>query len=53
MQIVPGLHLVDGMGAVVNVYVWERPDGGLTLIDAGHWLGVLLLQALVIALVGL
>lgn len=35
MEIVPGLHLVDGMGAVVNAYVWERPDGGLTLIDAG------------------
>jgi len=35
MQIVPGLHLVDGMGAVVNAYVWERPDGRLTLIDAG------------------
>ncbi len=36
MQIVPGLHLVDGMEkGVVNAYVWERPDGGLTLIDAG------------------
>ena len=35
MEIVPGLHLVDGMGSVVNVYVWERPDGGLTLIDCG------------------
>ncbi len=36
MQIVPGLHLVDGMeNGVVNAYVWERPDGGLTLIDAG------------------
>ncbi|MEZ4766799.1 MAG: MBL fold metallo-hydrolase [Caldilineales bacterium] len=36
MQIVPGLHLVDGMaGGIVNAYVWERPDGGLTLIDAG------------------
>jgi len=23
------------MGRVVNAYVWERPDGGLTLIDAG------------------
>ena len=36
MQIVPGLHLVDGMaGGIVNAYVWERPDGGLTLIDTG------------------
>lgn len=36
MQIVPGLHLVDGMkNGIVNAYVWERPDGGLTLIDAG------------------
>lgn len=36
MQIVPGLHLVDGMaGGIVNAYVWERSDGGLTLIDAG------------------
>lgn len=35
MQIAPGLHLVDGMGRVVNAYVWQRPDGGLTLIDAG------------------
>lgn len=36
MLIVPGLHLVDGMqDGVVNAYVWERPDGGLTLIDAG------------------
>lgn len=35
MQIAPGLHLVDGMGQVVNAYVWQRPDGGLTLIDAG------------------
>lgn len=36
MLVVPGLHLVDGMErGVVNVYVWERPDGGLTLIDAG------------------
>ncbi len=36
MLIVPGLHLVDGMqNGVVNAYVWERPDGGLTLIDAG------------------
>jgi len=36
VQIVPGLHLVDGMeNGVVNAYVWERPDGGLTLIDAG------------------
>lgn len=36
MEIVPGLHLVDGMETFgVNAYVWERPDGGLTLIDAG------------------
>jgi glyoxylase-like metal-dependent hydrolase (beta-lactamase superfamily II) len=35
VQIAPGLHLVDGMGQVVNAYVWQRPDGGLTLIDAG------------------
>jgi glyoxylase-like metal-dependent hydrolase (beta-lactamase superfamily II) len=35
VQVAPGLHLVDGMGRVVNAYVWERPDGGLTLIDAG------------------
>lgn len=36
MVIAPGLHLVDGMqNGVVNAYVWERPDGGLTLIDAG------------------
>lgn len=35
MQIAPGLHLVEGMGRVVNAYVWERSDGGLTLIDAG------------------
>jgi glyoxylase-like metal-dependent hydrolase (beta-lactamase superfamily II) len=35
VQITPGLHLVDGMGQVVNAYVWQRPDGGLTLIDAG------------------
>jgi glyoxylase-like metal-dependent hydrolase (beta-lactamase superfamily II) len=36
MQIAPGLHLVDGMQtSIVNVYIWERPDGGLTLIDAG------------------
>lgn len=36
MQIAPGLYLVDGMeNGVVNAYVWERPDGGLTLIDAG------------------
>ncbi len=35
MQVAPGLHLIDGMGQVVNAYVWQRPDGGLTLIDAG------------------
>lgn len=35
MQIVPRLHLVDGMAGIVNAYVWERSDGGLTLIDAG------------------
>ena len=39
MMIAPGLHLVDSMYAegrgVVNAYVWERPAGGLTLIDAG------------------
>lgn len=36
MQVTPGLHLVDGMEeGVVNAYVWQRPDGGLTLIDAG------------------
>jgi glyoxylase-like metal-dependent hydrolase (beta-lactamase superfamily II) len=36
MEIVPGLHLVDGMeSGLVNAYVWERPDGGLTLIDTG------------------
>jgi glyoxylase-like metal-dependent hydrolase (beta-lactamase superfamily II) len=34
--VAPGLTLVDGMEkGVVNAYVWERPDGGLTLIDAG------------------
>jgi glyoxylase-like metal-dependent hydrolase (beta-lactamase superfamily II) len=34
--VAPGLALVDGMEeGVVNAYVWERPDGGLTLIDAG------------------
>jgi glyoxylase-like metal-dependent hydrolase (beta-lactamase superfamily II) len=36
MQVVPGLFLVDDMEkGVVNAYVWERPDGRLTLIDAG------------------
>jgi glyoxylase-like metal-dependent hydrolase (beta-lactamase superfamily II) len=35
VQVAPGLHLVDGMGRVVNAYIWERPDRGLTLIDAG------------------
>lgn len=35
MEIVPGLHQVDGLPGVVNVFLWERPDGGLTLIDAG------------------
>lgn len=36
MQIAPGLHLVDGMEkGIVHAYVWERPDGKLTLIDAG------------------
>lgn len=36
MLIVPGLHLIDDMQtSVVNAYLWERPDGGLTLIDAG------------------
>jgi glyoxylase-like metal-dependent hydrolase (beta-lactamase superfamily II) len=36
VQVTPGLHLVDGMeNGVVNAYVWERLDGGLTLIDAG------------------
>lgn len=36
MLIAPGLHLVDGMQtSIVNAYIWERPDGGLTLIDAG------------------
>jgi glyoxylase-like metal-dependent hydrolase (beta-lactamase superfamily II) len=35
VQIAPGLHLVDGMGRVANAHIWERPDGGLTLIDAG------------------
>ena len=36
MQIVPGLFLVDGMEqGIVNAYVWERADGGLTLIDTG------------------
>jgi len=36
VQVAPGLTLVDGMEkGVVNAYVWERPDGGLTLIDAG------------------
>lgn len=36
MEVVPGLHLVDGMeDGVVNAYVWERPDRGLTLIDTG------------------
>lgn len=34
MEVVPGLHLIDGL-TTVNVYAWERPDGGLTLIDAG------------------
>lgn len=35
MQVVPGLHRVDGMSGIANAYVWERPDGGLTLVDAG------------------
>lgn len=36
MLIVSGFHLVDGMEtSIVNAYIWERPDGGLTLIDAG------------------
>jgi glyoxylase-like metal-dependent hydrolase (beta-lactamase superfamily II) len=36
MLIAPGLHLVDGMQtSIVNAFIWERPDGGLTLIDAG------------------
>lgn len=36
MQVVPGLRLVEGMPfGMVHAYVWERPDGGLTLIDAG------------------
>jgi glyoxylase-like metal-dependent hydrolase (beta-lactamase superfamily II) len=38
VQVAPGLYLaaVDGVDrGVVNAYVWQRPDGGLTLIDAG------------------
>jgi glyoxylase-like metal-dependent hydrolase (beta-lactamase superfamily II) len=35
MQVTAGLHLVDGMTGIVNAYVWERPGGGLSLIDAG------------------
>ena len=36
MLVTPGLHLVDGVArGAVNAYVWERADGGLTLIDTG------------------
>lgn len=36
MLVAPGLHLVDGVArGMVNAYLWERPDGGLTLIDTG------------------
>jgi len=36
MEITPGLHLIPGLEkSGVNAYIWERPDGGLTLIDAG------------------
>lgn len=33
-------------------HAFQQSRRALTLIDGGHWLGVLLLQALVIALVG-
>ena len=46
MQIVPGLHLVDGMeSGVVNAYVWEQPDGGL---EAAYWPSATLVDALVL-----
>lgn len=36
MQVVPDLFLVDGMErGLVNAYIWQRADGGLTLIDTG------------------
>jgi glyoxylase-like metal-dependent hydrolase (beta-lactamase superfamily II) len=36
MKVASGLHLVDCIPpGIVNAYLWERPDGGLTLIDAG------------------
>ena len=34
MEIVPGVHQVDGIGSVVNVFLVARPDGRI-LIDTG------------------
>lgn len=35
MLVVPGLHQIPLGRDIVNAFVWERDDGGLTLIDAG------------------
>ena len=44
------------LGFVVTViavnYAWQKADPKLTLIDGGHWLGVLLLQGLIIGAMG-
>jgi hypothetical protein len=44
------LGFVITTGAVNNAYTRRRPL--LTAIDGGHWLGVLLVQALVIGAIG-
>jgi len=44
------LGFVITTGAVNNAYTRRRPS--LTAIDGGHWLGVLLVQGLVIGLIG-
>lgn len=47
------LWLAFILGPMAVNHSFQRASRRLTLIDAGHWLGVLLLQALVISLVGL
>jgi hypothetical protein len=44
------LGFVITTGAVNNAYT--RRQTGLTVIDGGHWLGVLLIQGLVIGAIG-
>ena len=47
------LWLALVLGPMAVNHSFQNACRRLTLIDAGHWLGVLLLQALVISLVGL